>query len=84
MEMRYGLIFTGDISKVVTDSSQIITTMCSFDVAKGEEKPVLGKVPTVNGVAHKDCNWQVPYQVSHSHRCHTIPESSMDIITTPG
>ena len=45
---------------------ELITTMCSFNVQKGEEKPVIGNVPNVTGVAHKNCHWEVPYEVKDS------------------
>ncbi len=41
----------------------MISTTCNLNVAKGEEAPQLTSVGKVNGVAHKECNWQVPYKV---------------------
>ena len=38
----------------------------SFNVAKGEEAPEMGDVPPVSGVAHRHCNWDVPYKVGGS------------------
>ena len=42
---------------------EMLTCTCSFNVAKGEEKPSLGNVGPVTGVANKTCAWSVPYQV---------------------
>ena len=42
---------------------EMITTSCSFDVAKGEERPVIGNVNNVTGIANKDCSWKMPYAV---------------------
>ena len=46
--------------------SELIEKNClhSFNVAKGEEAPEIGDVPPVTGVAHKHCNWDVPYKVT--------------------
>ncbi len=40
-----------------------ISSTAAFNVAKGEEAPRLSSVGRVSGVAHKECNWQVPYKV---------------------
>ena len=45
------------------DGDEVISS-CNFDVTKGEEKPEIGDCPPVTGVAHKHCNWEVPYNVS--------------------
>ena len=41
----------------------MISSTCQFAVTKGEEAPQLSPVGRVCGVAHKECNWQVPYKV---------------------
>jgi len=41
----------------------MISTTCSFGVAKGEERPELADVSGVSGVANKNCNWSMPYKV---------------------
>lgn len=42
---------------------EMITSLVSFNVAKGEEAPVIGDTGLVTGVANKQCNWEVPYAV---------------------
>ena len=42
---------------------ETISSTCSLNVAKGEEAPKLSRVGGVSGVAHKECNWKVPYKV---------------------
>lgn len=42
----------------------MLTTSTSFDVAKGEEAPEIGSTGPVNGVAYKECGWQVPYKIT--------------------
>lgn len=42
---------------------EMLSTTCTFHVAKGEERPEIGKVGPVVGVANKHCNWDVPFQV---------------------
>jgi hypothetical protein len=42
---------------------EMITSACSLHVAKGEERPVIGDVAPVSGVANKACSWKVPFQV---------------------
>ena len=68
---------------------EMLTCTCSFNVAKGEEKPELGNVGLVTGVANKSCNWSVPYQVSYltqqirlSNQENTILRVSMALLKT--
>ncbi|XP_059094392.1 twitchin-like [Tigriopus californicus] len=42
---------------------EMLSTTCTFHVAKGEERPEIGRVGPVVGVANKHCNWDVPFQV---------------------
>ena len=42
---------------------QVLTSSCTFNVAKGEGAPTIGKVPPVTGIAKQGCNWNVPYEV---------------------
>ncbi len=47
---------------------EMISSTCALNVAKGEEAPKLTPVAKVNGVAHKECNWGVPYKVRRRRR----------------
>ncbi len=51
---------------------EMISCTCSFNVAKGEEKPQMEPVGLVNGVANKACNWNVPYKVSKNAHVHHV------------
>lgn len=43
--------------------NDMATCQCNFDVIKGEEAPQIGDCGDVTGIANKDCNWSIPYQV---------------------
>jgi hypothetical protein len=40
-----------------------VVSSCSFSVAKGEDRPEMGSVPPVTGIANKNCSWKIPYEV---------------------
>ena len=45
---------------------EMLTCSTTFDVAKGETAPKVGfpNPDPVTGIANKECNWKLPYQVS--------------------
>ena len=58
----------GDMGKVVAKTpsnrgDEILESASAFTVVKGEEAPKIGDVGPVTGVAKKQCNMTIPYEV---------------------
>lgn len=49
--------------KMVKYFFQVVESKSSFTVVKGESAPKIGDVGPVTGVAKKQCNMTIPYQV---------------------
>jgi hypothetical protein len=50
----------------------VVESKSSFTVIKGESAPKIGDVGPVTGVAKKQCNMTIPYQVTHLNLSHNL------------
>ena len=59
----------GDMGNVVAKTpsnkgDEVVESKSAFTVVKGEEAPKMGDVAPVSGVAKKQCNMTIPYEVA--------------------